>query len=76
MLIHNIGPRSKAVSPVTGVSIKEISCGSNHTIAIDEKFRVSSMSLFSSTILFFRQIRSQSYDRELQRQRCKNFQRC
>ena len=34
-------PKSKQVSPVPGVTIKEISCGSNHTIAIDDKFRVS-----------------------------------
>ena len=33
-------PRSKQVSPVPGVVIKEVSCGSNHTVVIDEKFRV------------------------------------
>jgi len=35
-------PRSKQVSPVTGVTIKEISCGSNHTVAIDDKYRAFS----------------------------------
>jgi alpha-tubulin suppressor-like RCC1 family protein len=35
-------PRSKQVSPVPGVTIKEISCGSNHTVAIDEKYRAFS----------------------------------
>ena len=28
------------VSPVPGVTVKEISCGSSHTVAIDEKYRV------------------------------------
>ena len=34
-------PRSKQVSPVPGVTIKEISCGANHTVVIDDRFRVS-----------------------------------
>lgn len=35
-------PKSKAVTPVTGVVIKEVSCGNNHTIAIDERNRAFS----------------------------------
>lgn len=35
-------PRSKAVSPVLGVTIKDIACGNNHTVAMDDKFRAFS----------------------------------
>jgi len=35
-------PKSKQVTPVTGVVVKEISCGNNHTVAIDERNRAFS----------------------------------
>jgi len=34
--------KTRVVAPVTGVVIKEISCGKNHTVVIDEKFRAFS----------------------------------
>ena len=35
-------PKSKQVTPITGVVIKEIGCGNNHTVAIDERNRAFS----------------------------------
>ena len=35
-------PRSKAVTPIRYVNVKEISCGTNHTVAIDENYRAFS----------------------------------
>eukprot|EP00096_Caligus_rogercresseyi_P007137 TRINITY_DN246_c0_g1_i1.p1 TRINITY_DN246_c0_g1~~TRINITY_DN246_c0_g1_i1.p1 ORF type:complete len:446 (+),score=137.97 TRINITY_DN246_c0_g1_i1:423-1760(+) len=35
-------PKSKKISPVIGVHIKEISCGNNHSVAIDERNRAFS----------------------------------
>jgi len=34
--------KTRAVTPVPGVVIKEITCGKNHTVVIDEKFRAFS----------------------------------
>ena len=35
-------PKSKGITPITGVVIKEVTCGNNHTIAIDERNRAFS----------------------------------
>lgn len=35
-------PKAKAANPVLGVSIKDVSCGMNHCVAIDEKNRAYS----------------------------------
>jgi len=35
-------PKAKGITPITGVVIKEVSCGSNHTVAIDERNRAFS----------------------------------
>ncbi len=35
-------PRSKAATPVLGVSIRDIACGTNHAVAVDEKGRAYS----------------------------------
>merc|ERR1712142_649361 len=35
-------PKTKQVTPITGVVIKEISCGNNHTVAVDERNRAFS----------------------------------
>jgi len=34
--------KTRAIEPVTGVVIKEITCGKNHTVVIDEKYRAFS----------------------------------
>ncbi|CAB4068693.1 Protein RCC2 homolog,Protein RCC2 [Lepeophtheirus salmonis] len=35
-------PKSKKISPVIGVHIKDVSCGNNHSVAIDERNRAFS----------------------------------
>lgn len=32
-------PKSKAITPIRNVVVKEMSCGSNHTVVIDENYR-------------------------------------
>ena len=32
-------PRSKAVTPIRNVKVTQISCGLNHTVVIDDRYR-------------------------------------
>jgi len=42
MMFVEKDPKAKQATPVTGVVIKEVTCGANHTVAIDERNRAFS----------------------------------
>ena len=49
-------PRSKAVTPLRNVKVKEIACGLNHTVVIDENYRAFSWGFGGKAIREIQQI--------------------